>query len=182
MAKAPFDELGRNDKLALLLNAYNAFTLRLILDHYPIKSIEDIPRQERWLGRTFVIATREFTLHEIEHQECRAKFIEPRVHFALNCASFSCPPLRGEPFVGARLEQQLSDQAKTFMAGSQWNRINHDERELQLSKIFDWYDDDFTSKGISLADYVAGISPGIPDVSNYTVTFRDYDWGLNESR
>lgn len=182
LAAAPFDDLDRNDKLAFLINAYNACTLKLILDHYPLTSVKDIPASERWQGRKWLIAGRKWTLHEIEHDECRAKFKEPRVHFALNCASISCPPLRGEPFVGSRIEEQLEDQARIFVNGVRWCQINIKDQEMQLSKIFDWYEADFLAVESSLASYVAKTRQYQGDFSQYSVGFLSYDWNLNDSQ
>jgi uncharacterized membrane protein YdjX (TVP38/TMEM64 family) len=101
LARADFGALGRDEKLALLVNAYNAFTLRLILDHWPVDSIRDIPAKERWKDARWRIGSRRLSLDAIEHEEIRPRFEEPRIHFALVCAAVSCPPLRHEAYVGA---------------------------------------------------------------------------------
>jgi hypothetical protein len=98
LAAAPFDALGRDEKLALLINAYNAFTLRLILDHYPVASIQDIPAPERWDAVRWRVGPHTWSLNQIEHEEIRPKFVEPRIHFALVCAAVGCPPLRAEAY------------------------------------------------------------------------------------
>ena len=112
LASAPFEELGRDEKLALLINAYNAFTHRLILDHRPVSSIKDIPSGKRWDDRRWRLAGEMVSLDQIEHERIRAAFREPRIHFALVCAARSCPPLRAEAYVGDRLEAQLADQTR----------------------------------------------------------------------
>jgi hypothetical protein len=108
LANAPFADLGRDDKLALLINAYNAFTLRLILDFYPVESIRDIPEDQRWRHVRWTLGGSTFSLDQIEHQQIRPNFAEPRIHFALVCAAIGCPPLRNEAYVGERLDAQLA--------------------------------------------------------------------------
>jgi uncharacterized membrane protein YdjX (TVP38/TMEM64 family) len=112
LADALFDDLGRDQKLALLLNAYNAFTLRLILDYYPVDSIRSIPAEKRWDAKRWQIGGYTWGLNQIEHEQIRPKFREPRVHFALVCAAIGCPPLRSEAYTADRLEEQLEDQAR----------------------------------------------------------------------
>ncbi len=112
IATAPFVDLGRDEKLALLINAYNAFTLRLILDNYPVASIRDIPSKKQWDDKRWVIAGQTYSLNQIEHEQIRPKFIEPRIHFALVCAAVGCPKLRQQAYVGARINEQLEEQTQ----------------------------------------------------------------------
>ena len=99
---APFEKLGRDQKLALLLNAYNAFTLELVLEHYPLDSIKDIPSDRRWSDERWKVGGHTWSLEQIEHEQIRPKFVEPRVHFALVCAAIGCPPLRSEAYAADR--------------------------------------------------------------------------------
>ena len=119
---APIDELGRDERLALLINAYNAFTLRLILDHYPVASITDIPADQRWDAVRWRLAGETYSLNQIEHELVRPNFREPRIHFALVCAAVGCPPLRTEAYTGELLEEQLEGQTRYSHAHDRWLR------------------------------------------------------------
>jgi len=101
---ANLDTMSKDQRLALLINAYNAFTLRLIIDHYPIKSIKDIPEKDRWRAVRWSIDKRVMSLDQLEHEEIRPKYNEPRIHFALVCAAVDCPPLRTGSSTAAKLE------------------------------------------------------------------------------
>src|SRR5574341_700013 len=157
LASVPFSELSRDEKLALLLNAYNAFTLRLILEHRPLASIKDIPSGRRWDDRRWRLAGETLSLNQIEHERIRPRFQEPRVHFALVCAARGCPPLRAEAYVGARLEAQLADQARRVHSDTRWLRFDPASLTLHLTRLYDWYGSDFlqTSAAASVEQYVA---------------------------
>jgi len=155
LASAPFAEMGRDEKLALLINAYNAFTLRLILDHWPVASIQDIPSGKRWDDRRFRLAGETLSLNEVEHERVRPRFREPRIHFALVCAARSCPPLRAEAYVGARLEAQLADQARRVHSDGRWLRFDPASGTLHLTELYDWYGSDFLQAAPSVEEYVA---------------------------
>lgn len=182
LATAPFDDLGRDDKLAILINAYNAFTMKLIVDHYPLKSIKDIPSGERWKGKTWALGGRTLTLHQIEHEECRAKFVEPRVHFALNCASLGCPPLSSQAFEGKTIEAQLEAQTRRVMNDKRWCSVDRDSGVLTLSQIFSWYESDFRQTAPNLVAYVAQYRDDVSKSDALSVEHPSYDWKLNEWR
>lgn len=185
----------REQRIAFWLNAYNAFTVELILRNQPIDSI----RRIGWLpGAAFReefipmpdLRGGEISLNDIEHDVLRRDFREPRIHFALVCASRSCPPLRSEAYRARDLERQLDDQARVFLGDATKNRFDAATSRLQLSAIFDWFADDFVSAAGSLPAYVAryredvraalGASGGSsPDVA---VSFLDYDWALNDRK
>ena len=175
---------SRDELLALYINAYNAATLHLILEHYPgIASIKDIPADTRWNAKRWKIAGETLSLSDVEHQVLRNRFAEPRIHFAINCASLSCPPLRSEAYTAARLEKQLQAQAEHMhrgFGGAHWNAAT---RTLNLSRIYDWYEGDFTRKGETLATYAAKFME--PDAAKQVRTtdpkikFQEYDWSLN---
>ena len=197
--QAAFDGSTKPQQQAFLINAYNAYTVELILTRYPdLKSIKDLgsvfssPWKPKWID---LLGTR-MSLDDIEHAMLRRRgaYDDPRVHFALNCASIGCPMLREEAFVPERLEAQLEQQAERFMADRTRNRWNVQRQRLELSKIFDWYGEDFRlgHRGIgSLAAFAARyadrladtpadrdrIRAGTPDVA-----FLDYDWALNDTR
>lgn len=123
LAAAPFEQLGRDEKLALLINAYNAFTLRLVLDHWPLASIRHIPGKRRWDAPRWRLAGETLSLNQIENERIRPRFKEPRIHFALVCAARGCPPLRAEAYTGARLSAQLADQARRVHSDGRWLRF-----------------------------------------------------------
>ena len=139
LADAPFDDLGRDAKLALLLDAYNAFTLQLILDHDPVKSIKDVDKP--WDQKVYKLAGETVSLNEIEHERVRPNFKEPRVHFALVCAAFSCPKLRNEAYTADKLDAQLADQSTYSMTHPRWLQL--DGGSLKLTSIMKWYGGDF---------------------------------------
>lgn len=185
---AAYDELGRDDKLALLINAYNAFTLRLIIDHWNdgnLESIKDIPDSLRWEDRRWNIGDMTLSLDNIEHDEIRPKFKEPRIHFALVCAAVSCPKLRNEAYVAARLEEQLEDQARYTHAHGRWYRYDADENRLYLTSLYDpfWYGGDFDHHAGSVLKYVANYSDEVKAALDAgkppRVSYIEYDWKLN---
>lgn len=172
-------------QIAFLLNLYNAATLRLVADHYPVKSIKKIGGllSGPWKQEVVRLWGRTTTLDEVEHGLLRARYAEPRVHFALVCAAKSCPPLRAEPFVADRLDAQLTDQGKQFLAQPAKNRVDLAAKTLWLSPIFDWFRADFTKEGKSLEEAVA---PFLADADarqvrsgGLKVKFTAYDWSLN---
>jgi Protein of unknown function, DUF547 len=186
LASAPFEELGRDEKLALLINAYNAFTLRLILDHRPVASIKDIPSGKRWDDRRWTLAGETLSLDQIEHERIRPRFREPRVHFALVCAARSCPPLRAEVYVGERLEAQLADQTRRVHSDERWLRFDPASGTLQLTKLYDWYGSDFLRAAPSVEAYVAAHEPSVRAAlgagERVRIRWLPYDWSLNEKR
>jgi hypothetical protein len=176
---------SRVEKIAFWINAYNAFTVRLIANHYPLDSIRNIG----WLPgaafrKAFIpmqgLRGEDVSLDDIEHRVLRAGFGEPRIHFALVCAARSCPPLRTEAYRGADLAAQLDDQGRRFLGDRDRNRVDGGARTLYLSKIFDWFRPDFETQG-SLAAFVAPYL-GVPaaDIAAFAIEFLPYDWSLNE--
>ncbi len=182
---APAESWKKEEKLAYWINAYNAFTLKLIIDNYPLESITDlhptihIPLVNTvWHKKFFKIGGKPTSLDEIEHKILRKEFDEPRIHFAINCASISCPPLRDEAFVANILEKQLEEQAEAFINDSTRNHITPDNPKV--SKIFSWFSGDFKN-GQTLIDYLnryahVKISKGAD------VDYLKYDWALNDVR
>lgn len=181
-----YEGWSREQRLAFWINAYNAFTIRLILDHYPIASIRKIG----WLpGAAFRekfipmpgLKGGAISLNDIEHDTLRANFREPRIHFALVCASTSCPALRNEAYRASELGEQLDDQARTFLHDTSKNRFDAEANTLYLSQIFDWFRADFETEAASVQAYVARYMDdarvGGPDVD---VEYLDYDWSLND--
>lgn len=183
LSTASIEELGRDERLALLINAYNAFTLRLILDHYPVDSIKDIPSAERWDAVRWSIAGETYSLNQIEHELIRPNFREPRIHFALVCAAVGCPPLRSEAYTGELLEEQLEDQTSFSHANERWLRYQAGADFVELTALYQWYGDDFEQVAGTVLDYVASYSEALAtDLEaghNPTVRYLDYDWTLN---
>ncbi|MBA6315253.1 DUF547 domain-containing protein [Cellulophaga baltica] len=170
---APTDQWSKDEKLAYYINLYNAATVKLILDNYPVKSIKDIksPWDQEWVK----IGNKTYSLGTIEHKILR-KMNEPRIHFAINCASYSCPKLENTAYLPATMEAQLQKATFSFINDTTRNTIS--ENELQLSNIFKWYKSDFTTK-VSLQEYIKPYSK-IAISTNAKVKYLDYNWSLNE--
>lgn len=170
----PVETWSKNEKLAYWINAYNAFTIDLILDSYPAKKgIKKI--RKPWKQRRWKIDGKWYNLDEIEHDILR-KMDEPRIHFAINCASFSCPPLLNEAFTAEKLEQQLTQVTKDFVTDTKRNTIT--KNNLEISKIFKWFSKDFEQEG-SLIDFLNKYST-IKISNDADIDYKDYDWSLNE--
>jgi hypothetical protein len=189
--------------MAFWINAYNLFTLRAIVDHYPIhgswfslaprNSIRQIDGV--WTTLKWRAAGRDVTLDQIEHGILRPEFADARVHMAVNCASKSCPPLRAEPYAAADLDRQLDDAARRYLASPAGTRV--DGGRLRVSRIFEWYGDDFVQRyapmhpgsGRATDRAIRGFveAYGPPEAaaaarSGIAIGFLDYDWSLNDVR
>lgn len=182
----PNDEnWSRNEKLAYWINVYNAFTLELILKHYPVESIKDIGSKIQipfvntpWDIKFVKIGEETYDLNNIEHNIIRKVFEEPRIHFAVNCASYSCPKLRNEAYTGAKLDQQLDDQTRDFLSDETKNKIK--KEKLILSKIFNWYGGDFTD-GQTKLEFINKYTD-IDISEDADIEYMDYGWSLNEAK
>ena len=186
----------REQKLAFLINAYNAFTVQLVLTRYPdLASIKDLGSllSSPWKKEFFSLLGSPRSLDGIEHRLIRAPgaFDEPRIHFAVNCASIGCPMLRAEAYVGERLESQLDEAARRFLQDRSRNRYDAAARSLEVSKLFDWYGSDFEKAAGSVAAYLARYADALADdpagrsairQAQARVRFLDYDWALNVTR
>lgn len=203
---ATFASWSEADRIAFLINAYNAYTLQIIINHYPIsgggllKRIFHPDNSIRQISGAFDgirhrVAGQELTLDDIEHERLRQDYREPRIHAALVCAALSCPPLRREAYHGDRLDRQLEDQMRRFLTDPRLNRFEPARARVHLSKIFDWYGEDFTSyaptsgyrgdeelRGVLAfaARYVPPPIASFLEDGEYTVEFLDYDWTLND--
>ncbi|WP_299520170.1 DUF547 domain-containing protein [Winogradskyella sp.] len=165
-------KLSREDKLAYWINAYNSLTIDLILRNYPLKSIKDI--KDPWDQRLWKFGDKWLNLNDIEHKILR-KMNEPRIHFAIVCASESCPKLLNEAFTADNLELQLTSVTKVFLSDTSKNEISEDN--IKLSKIFKWFAKDFKNNG-SLIDFLNQYTE--VTISNKAKkSFKDYDWSLN---
>lgn len=171
----PSGDWTKNEKLAYYINLYNAATVKLIIDHYPIQSIKDIPN--RWKKKWIKVGDKTTSLNDIEHEVLR-KMNEPRIHFAINCASYSCPKLLNVPFTPQSMERLLSKTAVDFVNDTTRNRFENGT--AQLSRIFKWYKGDFTEDS-KLLEYINAYLEN-PIGKNAKVEYLDYDWSLNEAK
>jgi hypothetical protein len=177
----PHDGWSSNEQLAYWINAYNAFTVKLIVDNYPVKSIKELGGKiykvnTPWDIKFIVIEGEKYDLNNIEHGIIRKQFAEPRIHFAVNCASSSCPALRNEAFTAEKLEVQLEEQASAFVNDTRKNKIAADHAEL--SKIFSWFKGDF-NKESSVIDFINKYSK-VKLTDDTKIEFQEYLWDLNE--
>ncbi len=197
VSRQDFDGWSRDAQLAFLINAYNAFTVQLILTQYPdVKSIKDLGSlfQSPWKKAFVSLLGQTRSLDDIEHGLIRGsgRYRDPRVHFAANCASIGCPALRPEAYLPAQLDAQLDDQTRRFLGDRTRNRLG--DGDLIVSPIFKWYREDF-GQGFSgdktLSDFLAryadllGLSAAQASdlrTGRLVITFDDYDWHLNDDR
>ena len=181
VSEAQFNGWTAAEQFAFLVNAYNAYTVEKILTRYPdIRSIWDFGKffGNPFRDEFFTLLGRSMSLDGIEHGILRKRYRDPRVHYAVNCASVGCPMLREEAYVAARLDAQLEEQARRFLSDSTRNRFR--DGRLEVSKIFDWYQEDFEPREQYFARY-AGVL-GMPRGASPRLVFLDYDWSLNDSR
>lgn len=171
--KMPKNEWSKEDKLAYWINAYNALTIDLILRNYPTESIKDI--KDPWDQRLWKFGDKWQNLNDIEHKILR-KMNEPRIHFAIVCASESCPKLQNEAFTASNFEEQLTNATKEFLSDSSKNELSKDR--IKLSKIFKWFKKDFEDNG-SLIDFLNAYSE-VTISDNARKSFKDYSWELND--
>lgn len=175
LSENPPQESWTQDKtLAYWMNVYNAFTVKLILDNYPTKSIKDIDGP--WNHRFIKIGAKWYTLNDVEHRIIR-KMGEPRIHFALVCAAVSCPRLYNKAFTALNLEEDLALLTRGFLNDSSKNNLS--ENSIKISKIFKWYGGDFKKNGSSLIDFLNQYSD-ITISSKAKKSYKDYNWALNE--
>ncbi|WP_418512320.1 DUF547 domain-containing protein [Corallibacter sp.] len=170
---SPKNSWSKEQVLAYWINAYNAFTIELIIDNYPIKSIKDLKKP--WNKEFIPLANKKISLNYIEHEILRT-LNEPRVHFAIVCASASCPKLLNEAYTPEKLNKQLTQATKDFLSDTSRNKIS--ESNIEISKIFKWFAKDFKKNG-SLIDFINTYSD-IRVLSNANIDYLDYNWSLNE--
>lgn len=169
----PSDSASKNEKLAYWINLYNVLTVDLIVRHYPIKSIKDI--KNPWKQRLWKTANLNYNLDEIEHDILR-KMNEPRIHFAIVCASISCPKLQNKAFKANTLEAQLTKATKAFLADNTKNEIT--KNQLKLSKIFKWFSKDFETNG-NVIDFI-NLYTSTTISEDAKINYKNYNWNLNE--
>ena len=169
----PLETWSKDQKMAFWINAYNALTIQLIVDRYPISSIKDIFNP--WNIKVITIANKSLSLNNIEHDILR-KMGDPRIHFGIVCASISCPKLQNEAFSTQNINRLLNKASKEFLADTTKNNIT--TNSVELSKIFKWFAKDFKQEG-SLIDFLNRYSD-ITIASDSKISFKDYNWGLND--
>ena len=164
---------SRNKKLAYWINAYNAFTIKRIIDNYPLNSIMDLDGGKTWDVKWIKIGNKTYSLNQIEHDIIRPQFKDARIHFAVNCAAKSCPPLYNRAYNESNINSYLEKRTKQFINDKNYNQISADK--AQVSKIFEWYKEDFGD----LRSYINKYSNTNIN-SNVEIKFKEYDWSLNE--
>lgn len=172
-SNSPKSNWTKNEKLAYWINAYNAFTIKQILKNYPISSITKLDNGKTWDVKWIKIEKNIYSLNDIENTIIRKEFKEPRIHFALNCAAKSCPPLLNKAWTAANLETNLDQRTRSFIQDPLFNSI--ESNKAQVSKLFDWYKSDFGDI-ISFLNKYSKLQLN----SNAVINFNDYNWLLNE--
>ncbi|RCS27967.1 DUF547 domain-containing protein [Polaribacter sp. WD7] len=173
----PSSSWSDNKKKAFWINAYNAYTIKLILKNYPLKSILDIKEKGKtaWKIPFVNVGGKTYTLDHIEHEILRKTLFDPKIHVGVNCASGSCPKLGNMAFTESNVEAELTKLMKAFVNDTNRNKLS--TKKVQISSIFDWFKEDFTKNG-SVVDYLnkyadTEISP------KARISYLKYDWSLN---
>jgi hypothetical protein len=165
--------LSKNEKLAFWINAYNAYTIKLIIDNYPVNSITDLEGGKPWDKKWIMLDGKTLSLNNIENDIIRPQFNEPRIHFAVNCAAKSCPPLLNKAWTASNLESNFVTQTKKFINNPQFNKVT--EKSIEISKIFEWYGEDFGDIFTFFNKYSdTNVSPSAEK------KFLEYNWALNK--
>lgn len=194
VSQKTFDGWSRDQQMAFLINAYNGFTLALILSEYPdLKSIRDLGSLFRsaWKIEFFTLLGKKRHLDWLEHDTLRAHYPDPRIHFAVNCASVGCPALQPRPFTAAQLSTQLDTATQRFLQDRARNHFDAESGTLHVTPLLDWYGDDFTVQGrVDRKAWLAQHAEWLTDTDaerarlrrqDFTLAFTDYDWSLNDA-
>ena len=183
VSESEFKDWNDDQEMAYLINLYNAATLKLVIDSYPLKSIRDVGSP--WEKKFIKLFGSERSLDYVEHDLLRKNYSDPRIHFGVNCASIGCPPLRDEAFQASQLDKQLDEQARAFLQDTSKNRVDTKNQILYLSSIFDWFKEDFVKKSGSVENFVAPYfeKSGREIIENGKLKIKhtDYDWKLNDN-
>jgi len=202
VSKKSFSSFNKKKQLAFYINAYNAFTIKLILKNYPVKSIKDTgvrsfsnPLKNPWKMRFFSLFGKKTSLDQIEHDFTRGNDSlnqDPRIHFAFNCASIGCPALLNKAWVHDKLQSQFDQAAKGFLGDRSRNRVNLEKNQVELNDIFKWYGDDFNrGKYGSLKEFLAAYAGALSDnekertfvlSKDYKISHTGYNWNLNKPK
>lgn len=186
LAAVEVSSLSRPEQLAYWINLYNVNVVGVVVDNYPVESIRDISTDPiirlNVFKKPYVkVKGGTLSLDDVEHKKIREPFKDPRIHFAINCAAESCPPIRPEPYVGARISQQLDDQTRKFLDGT----VRLEGDVVRVTKIMDWFKDDFEQWGGGSVAFLKKHLP--PDQARriggeVELEFDDYSWKLNDWR
>ena len=198
VSERQFKQWSEARQLAFYFNLYNAATLKLIVDHYPVDSIKDIGGWFKgpWDQEVVRLFGETITLDNLEHDIIREEYDEPRLHMALVCAAKGCPNLRSEAYVGEKLDEQLDDQVRRFLASPKGMRVDRRRDRVHVSSIFKWYGEDFVGKytprtgfnGLDkteravanfCAQYTSKANQAYLKAGDYKIKYLDYDWSLN---
>ena len=187
VAAANPTEWSYNEQLTFWVNAYNALVIKGVIDHYPITSVRKVKLFNGFFSRLkFQAAGKTYTLNDIEHGILREEYPDPRVHFVIVCASFSCPPLWNRAYTVETIEERLETATLNFIRNPENVRIDRTKGDVYVSKIFEWYKDDFTEGYDGAADFLADYLP--PEDAEYllstkvTLRYLHYDWTLNDQK
>ena len=183
ISKNNFENWTRDQQLAYLINLYNAITLKLIIDNYPLKSIKDI--DSPWNIKIVRLFGESVTLNQLEHEVIRKNYNEPRIHFALVCAAKGCPILINETYLPVKLNIQLEEQTKEFLLDKNRNSFDLENGEITISPIFDWFKLDFKKSSNSVIGFIKPylgeeLSSNIPSKEKLSIKYSFYDWSLND--
>lgn len=181
--------LSQKQQLAYWINLYNVSVVGVVVDHYPVESILDISsnrlvRHDVFKRPWVAVPSGRISLNDIENEKIRAAFKDPRIHFAINCAAKSCPPIRSEAYVGARIDAQLDDQIRRFVAGPAVRVEKRGDRAVvHTSRIMKWFRDDFEKWGGGEEAFLRRYLPREKaDQPSIAIEYDDYDWTLNDWR
>jgi hypothetical protein len=163
---------SKNDQLAYWINIYNIFTIKLLADNFPLKSIQNLDGGKPWDVKRITINGTIYSLNQIENDIIRAKFKDPRIHFAVNCGARSCPSLLNAAYIGSSLENQLNQVTKKFVNNPKYQMLTG--TKIKISKIFDWYSTDFGN----VLNFISKFSTSKVN-KDAIISFNDYDWSLN---
>ena len=193
VTKAELESWNPKQRMAFWINTYNAHVVKLVSDNYPVDSIRDLGTllNKVWNKRFIEMKAlhpsgkdKNLSLDDVEHKILRPRFLDARVHAAVNCASDSCPPLRGEAFTAKKLDEQLDEQVRAWLADESRNRFNLAAGKLEISEIFKWFKEDFVRDGKSVTGWIAKYAPeavatAIQSGAKLKVSYLDYSWKLN---
>jgi hypothetical protein len=171
-AIAPQKEWSKNERLAYWINAYNLFTVQLIVNNYPVKKITNLDGGKTWDIKRIEIDGKKYSLNQIENEILRPQFKDARIHFAINCAAESCPPLHNRAFTAENVQSLLDKRTRKFIRSSA-NTLT--ESNIKISKIFDWYSSDFGDIVTFLNKYAA-----VKIKTDAKVEYKEYIWNINE--
>ena len=174
------DSWSKNKQKAFWINAYNAYTIKLILEHYPLNSILDIKQNNKnaWEIPFAKVSGKAYTLNFIEHEILRKKFKDPRIHVGVNCASISCPALPNKAFTEKNIDDLLTKSMTNFINDEHRNKIT--VNKLELSQIFNWFQEDFTQQ-TDLITFINQYS-NLKINSGATIVYKEYNWNLNKQK